>query len=127
MHYTSFYQRIWFTVIFFLSKRAIFYSKYEFSLLNCYIFCRSSCYHGQDYQNVLQLFWGRITTRLFVLVYYFSYIPQSIRSGFFRNLFWCWKLFHIILKFCFGKAAKNYFNILQKWYLICRSIVLSIS
>ena len=31
----------------FLSKRAVFCSTYEFSLLNYYIFCPSSCYHGQ--------------------------------------------------------------------------------
>ena len=36
--YHKFDKKIWFTVIFFLSKRATFCSKYEFSFLNCYIF-----------------------------------------------------------------------------------------
>ena len=35
----SFDLKIWFTVIFFLSKRVAFCSKYEFSLLNFHIFC----------------------------------------------------------------------------------------
>ena len=37
--YHSLDQRIWFMVMFFLSTRAAFCSKYEFSLLNCPIFC----------------------------------------------------------------------------------------
>ena len=48
--YHSFDLRISFTVaIFSLSKRAKFCRKYEFSLLNCHLFCLSSCYHGQNY------------------------------------------------------------------------------
>ena len=64
--YNSFDQRIWFTIIFFLSRRATFRSKYEFSLLNSYILYPSSRYHRQNYQNTLQLFGWRIATRPFV-------------------------------------------------------------
>ena len=69
----SFDLKIWFTVIFFLSKRVAFCSKYEFSLLNFHIFCLSFWYQGQNYQNVPQLFWWRTVTRPFVLVYQFYF------------------------------------------------------
>ena len=48
--YHSFDQRIWFMVVRFLSKRSAFCPKYEFSLLNCHIFCPSCSYHGQNYE-----------------------------------------------------------------------------
>ena len=49
----SFDQRICFTVNFFLSKRALFSSKYNFFLLNCQIFCPSSCYHSNYFDGEL--------------------------------------------------------------------------
>ena len=54
--YDIFGQRIWFMVIFFLSKRSTFCSKYKVCLLQCHIFCSSSCYYGKNYENVLQPF-----------------------------------------------------------------------
>ena len=77
----SFDQRIWFTVIFYPLK--------ERCSLNFHIFCPSSCYHGQNYQTALQLFWWRIVASSFVLVYqFYCYISQAIRSSFWKINFW---------------------------------------
>ena len=83
--YHCFDQRIWFTIIFFLSKTAAFCSKFEFSLLNCHIFSPSSCYHDQNYGNVLHLFWWNIMTWSFVLVYQFSFDMPHHKTWLFKK------------------------------------------
>ena len=46
------------------------------------------CYHGQNYENVLQPLWWRILTRPSVLVYQsYFYMLHPIRSGILKSLF----------------------------------------
>ena len=93
---------------FFSSQRdAAFCSKHKFSLLNCHIFCPSSCYYGQNYQKGLKLLRRRIVTGPFALVYQFYFrMFQLVRSGFLKSLFLSYKFFHIVLKFYIAKVAK---------------------
>ena len=85
--YHGFDQRIFFRVVFFLSKRIAFCSEYEFSMLNYHVFYRRSCDHGENCQNVLDLFWWRILTRPSNLVcQFYFYVLYLIRCGFFEML-----------------------------------------
>ena len=99
--YYRFNQRIWFTVIFFLSKRAAFCSKHKFSLLDCHIFCPSSCYHKQNYQNSFQLFWWRILTKSFAYFINSIFIWPSHKVCLFEKFVSELKAFQIILKLIF--------------------------
>ena len=101
---------------------------YDFSLLNCHILCPSSCYHGLNYENVLQPFWWVIVTRPFVLVYqFYFYMPHPIRSGFLKSLFSSKKLFERIPKWQLKSLKKMVvlsakFIILISWSPICIDI-----
>ena len=66
----------------------LFCWKWEFSLLDSHIFCTSSCCHGQNYQNLLQLLWWRIVTRPFAFGYQlYFYTLQPMSCGFLKIIF----------------------------------------
>ena len=99
--WSKFWSKDLFIVNFFLSKRAAFCSKYEFSLLKCYIFCSSLAIMGRIMKMYSNHFDGELWPGYLVYQFCF-YMPHPRRSCFLKSLF-----FEIILKlFYFGKAAK---------------------
>ena len=74
-----------FVLFFFLSKWAVFFSKYDFFV--------------RFFKIIFLPFLWRIVTGSFVLVdQFYFYIPHPIGSGFLKSLFLSQKLFEIILK-----------------------------
>ena len=71
----------------------LFCWKWEFSLLDSHIFCTSSCCHGQNYQNLLQLLWWRINQAICLWLSIILLYATAHELWLFENYFWARSFF----------------------------------
>ena len=74
-------------VIFFLSKRAAFCSKYKFCFVNCYTFCPRSCCMGRIMKMYSNYFDRELWSGHFLVYQFNFYMSRPIRSGFLKFIF----------------------------------------